>query len=318
MAKEEWIQCTNGCTNRRGQPMRHKSEENCPRFRKSRKEPKEARKDDPTSDQSTVPPHEQQESVPSAGDGTVPVASPTSSSSQAPARPICPPSSNLSQTPTQEMSHPPSNLPSISAPALARAMSPPLSNSSPIPASAPAMSPSEFRANKDNASSDPFCMRESQSSEIPTPGHQNSVVFSNSRSLLPSPERGSGIPETPQRTTPTPAPARRVLGSPLKPMHGLNDTLLDRTMGQMPSPLSTTRSVSTGGLSRSPSEPINSDEDEKHPKAKRPKMTEETAEYQKDKTLRDTYYRNTSGRLKERLKILGIYTNCIGILYLHR
>jgi hypothetical protein len=59
-------------------------------------------------------------------------------------------------------------------------------------------------------------------------------------------------------------------------------------------------------------------DDESKKRGKRPRLNVKTVEFQKDKRKRETYYRNTSDRLKEKLQVLGIYSGCIGILYLHR
>jgi hypothetical protein len=64
--------------------------------------------------------------------------------------------------------------------------------------------------------------------------------------------------------------------------------------------------------------PLEEPDDELKRRGKRPRLTLDTVEFQKDKRKRETYYRNTSDRLKEKLQVLGIYSGCIGILYLHR
>jgi len=119
-------------------------------------------------------------------------------------------------------------------------------------------------------------------------------------------------------------------------MRGLNDNYLDpalrhKTLSPRPSidAVSVAESASVAdeivGLNREVSEKLPSEPqdnfdagEDKNSKAKKPRLTLETVEYQTNARTRDTYYRNTSNRLKEKLKILGMYTNCIGILYLHR
>jgi hypothetical protein len=59
-------------------------------------------------------------------------------------------------------------------------------------------------------------------------------------------------------------------------------------------------------------------DDESKKRGKRPRLNVKTVEFQKDKRKRESYYRNTSDRLKEKLQVLGVYTGCFGVLYLHR
>lgn len=139
-----------------------------------------------------------------------------------------------------------------------------------------------------------------------------------------------GIPETPQRPL---ADVRRPFGSPVRPMARLDEEHLHpdlrfRTAGSSsrdPPPSDTVSdeddmdSLDDENLPRSPSEtPFSEPSDVKNKPRKRQRLTLENAEYQRDKRTRDTYYRSTSERLKKNLQILGIYTGCIGILYIHR
>lgn len=61
-----------------------------------------------------------------------------------------------------------------------------------------------------------------------------------------------------------------------------------------------------------------SSEPSQAPKTKGKKLTLETVVYQEDKIRRENYYRTTGERMKESMRILGIHTNCYGILYLQR
>ena len=143
---------------------------------------------------------------------------------------------------------------------------------------------------------------------------------------IPFPSRQTDIPETPQRPS-----QRRPFGSPVRATRDLNYDFLDPAW----KPLQ--RLGSSYERDLTPTETVSVDEneslmddraqskktlleepDQSKRRGKRPRLTLDTVEFQKDKRKRETYYRNTSDRLKEKLQILGIYSGCIGILYLHR
>jgi len=189
-----------------------------------------------------------------------------------------------------------------------------------------------------------------QSTEPPP---TSSAAITNRRNpsaeiLSPSPIRGSRvisgtIPESPG--TPTPRPPRRPMGSPIKQNNGpmvpqlLSDTPIDpQILG--PRSMSITESSGPGSPTR---EEWEDDEGEEEPqrntkdvkgalmiksqsqekegsevRAGKKRLTSEEVSFQPDKRKRETFYRNTSERLRENVRKIGIVTGCYGILYLQR
>jgi hypothetical protein len=155
---------------------------------------------------------------------------------------------------------------------------------------------------------------------------------------FPEPHQG-GIPETPQM--PTRILSHQPLGSPVRPMRDPSDDNLDPILKlQIPSSMSGIREKSVSeslttmdeivnsndrASEKLPSDPLDDfdmeddtmEEDTKQ-KAKKARLTVENVEYQEDFDIRDSYFRVNTPRLRDRLKILGVYTDCIGILYVHR
>jgi hypothetical protein len=149
---------------------------------------------------------------------------------------------------------------------------------------------------------------------------------------IPSPTRQTGIPETPQQH-------HRPFGSPVRAAQDFDYNSLEPSL--RPGSLSSgfrrnstpTETVSDGdeiksltgsgiesltGSGSQSKTALDDPDDELKKRGKRPRLNVKTVEFQKDKRKRETYYRNTSDRLKKKLQVLGIYSGCIGILYLHR
>lgn len=133
------------------------------------------------------------------------------------------------------------------------------------------------------------------------------------------------IPGTPD--TIAPDSSCRVLGSPVKPMRDLNHDWLDPNLRREISSSkpsidgeSVVDSTSTVDTEEKPLSdiPLDDDDVKEISKAKRPRLNKDTVTFQEDDNIRTSYFRTTSERYKDNLKVLGVYTGCIGILYLHR
>jgi len=173
---------------------------------------------------------------------------------------------------------------------------------------------------------------------IPEPWSPSMTQASSNLHLLPQtrvdspsiPSPGArDIPETPQHPL---APTRRPFESPVRAMRNLDEHLLDPVLRPRiassssrrdPTPTQTASDVdlesSDEDLPRSQSNtPLEGPNDATKKRGKRPRLTPENVQYQPDKRKRESYYRNTGERLKKNLRIMGAYTGCIGVLYLHR
>lgn len=134
---------------------------------------------------------------------------------------------------------------------------------------------------------------------------------------------GLGRRECPE----TPTPVARPLGSPAKrimihKMPPLTDDQIDPTLLQIPESRSESMSVSgnsNDGSSALDSEPEEEIQDAENTKAiKKRKSTADDVAFQTNARLRDTYFRNTSNRLRETLQKLGNYTGAYGIVLISR
>ena len=169
-------------------------------------------------------------------------------------------------------------------------------------------------------------------------------------------DRRNGSPEIPSPspvsgTTPTPrAPRGRPLGSPIKQSRGpmVSQLLSDQPIGpaldplllQMrPRPMSIAESSNATSPTR---EEWEDDKDKEEPQQNtkdmkgaliksqsqdreesevcegKKRLRSEELVYQSDKRRREMYYRNSSARLRENVRKIGIVTGCYGILYLSR
>jgi hypothetical protein len=113
------------------------------------------------------------------------------------------------------------------------------------------------------------------------------------------------IPETPQ--TPAPQSSRRPLGSPVK-------APIMQALDEIPSPEDKVPEKSSSNPRKDPPNSKNNTPR----KRKKVKLAVDNVQYQTDEQTRDTYYRNKSQRLRDELKILGVYTGCYATLYIHR
>jgi hypothetical protein len=165
------------------------------------------------------------------------------------------------------------------------------------------------------------------SPEIPSPGNT---------------PRLPNIPETPRISLPK--SSNRPLGSPVRGPMGMDHSALDHSVldhsildPALRLPSFTSQSIidtesdlksSTANdsddektsikTSSEPSQTLPSTKEASSRKAKKLKLTVETVEYEKDDRIRDSYYRTTTERMGDNLRILGIKTGCYGILYLQR
>jgi hypothetical protein len=128
----------------------------------------------------------------------------------------------------------------------------------------------------------------------------------NPPSPIPLPEHQRlDIPDTPQ--TPIPQSSCRPRGSPIR-------APIMQALNEIPSLEDKVSEKSSSNIRKDPPDTKNNTPR----KQKKVKLTLENAKYQKNEKTRDTYYRTTSQRLRDELKILGIYSGCYAALYIHR
>jgi hypothetical protein len=355
--KDTWLPCTYGCLNKRGLTVNHRGANSCPKARRASKGgvgTTESAAAQGAATTSTTP-HVSNTSDAVAGN-TVAAHNPISQPSQPVAQLTRAPSttaqdpSPISQSSQSVTPAPltPTGTPAPSTTALKASLGSQLSQShgqltrapsttaqdpSPISQSSQSVTPAPLTPTPSTTAQDPSPISQSSQSVTPAPlTPAPSTTAQDPRSVLPppamspqipSPTRQTGIPETPQQR-------RHPFGSPVRAPRDFGYDLLEPSLrpGGLSSRFrrdSTTETVSdeeeieslTGSGSQSKTA-LDDADDESKKRGKRPRLNVKTVEFQKDKRKRESYYRNTSDRLKEKLQVLGVYTGCFGVLYLHR
>ena len=314
--KDTWLPCTYGCLNKRGLIVNHRGANSCPKARRASK----GGADLAGRGHSSLDEKLTTESVAAQGDATTSTTPHVPNTSDAVAGntvaaqepdPISQPSQPVAQlTPTPLPTALKASLglqPSQSDGQLTPTPSTTAQDPSPISQSSQSVTPAPLTPAPSTTAQDPR-------SVLPPPAMSPQI---------PSPTRQTGVPETPQQR-------RHPFGSPVRAPRDFGYDLLEPSLrpGGLSSRFrrdSTTETVSDeeeieslmGSGSQSKTA-LDDADDESKKRGKRPRLNVKTVEFQKDKRKRESYYRNTSDRLKEKLQVLGVYTGCFGVLYLHR